>query len=275
MVSTVTWYTDSRNRVLPGEGYDGTGVLLYDGRAVLTAAYLFSHGSTATTIQFDTTAGQQTISTSSVSVQPGYDDIQSNNDLALVWLSGSAPVAAECYSLYRDRDEIGQTLTMVGYGVPGTGQTGALDYYSGVPLRQKASNQFDADAATPTSWLGATMNWTPTANSQLIADFDNGSSAQDALGRLINRPGAGLGVIEGLISSGDSGGPAFIHGKIASIASYTTSLGSGSMYPDIDAANNCSFGEIAAWQQVSYYQQWIDQSLRAHTPNAPTTPAAV
>jgi hypothetical protein len=44
---------------------------------------------------------------------------------------------------------------------------------------------------------------------------------------------------------------------------------------DIDSVNNSSFGELAAWQRVSYYQQWIDQSLRAHYPNAPTQAAQV
>ena len=43
----------------------------------------------------------------------------------------------------------------------------------------------------------------------------------------------------------------------------------------MDAIVNSSFGEIAAWQRVSAYQQWIDQSLRANYPNAPTKPEEV
>lgn len=286
MVSTVTSYTDSRNRAFPGEGYDGvvriavagyygTGVLLYDGRAVLTAAHLFSHGSTAASVLFDTASGNQSISASHVTTLPGYDAIEGNNDLALVWLAGSAPVAADRYSLYRDSDEIGRTLTMVGYGTPGTGDTGSLSSYSGAPLRLKADNQFDADAAVLKTMLGAAMGWTPAADTQLLADFDNGSSARDALGYLMNRPSLGLGQSEGLISRGDSGGPAFINGQIAGIASYTASLGWAGTYPDIDDVVNSSFGEIGAWQRISHYQQWIDQSVRAHYPNAPTKPAEV
>ena len=79
MVSTVTSYSDIRNRVLVGQGYDGvvlvsvggyygTGVLLYDGQAVLTAAHLFSHGSSLTTVQFQTTASKESQTTSNVSV---------------------------------------------------------------------------------------------------------------------------------------------------------------------------------------------------------------
>lgn len=52
MVTTTAYYTDSRYRIYPGDGYDGvvrvsfggyygTGTLLFDGRAILTAAHLF------------------------------------------------------------------------------------------------------------------------------------------------------------------------------------------------------------------------------------------
>ena len=286
MVTTVTAYTDPRNRAYPGEGYDGvvrvsaagffgTGVLVYDGAAILTAAHLFEHGSRIANVQFETTAGTQTITSSQVSVLSSYDPINGNDDLALVWLSAHAPVAANRYGLYRNGDEIGQSMTLVGYGVPGSGASGELAGYSGSSLRLHAGNQFDADIGTLESVVGSAMAWTPTAGTQLVADFDNGSQAQDALGRLVNRPGTGLGLNEGLISPGDSGGPAFLNGQIAGIASYTASLSLGNIDPDINAQTDSSFGEIAAWQRISHYQQWIDQSLRAHYANAPTKPSEV
>ena len=282
MVSTVTPYTDTRNRAYAGEGFDGvvrvaaggyygTGILLYDGHAVLTAAHLFTNNSSVSaSVLFETTAGQQTVTATRITPLLSYDAAQGNDDLALVWLSSSAPVTAERYNLYRNSDEIGKTLTMVGYGLPGTGAAGELTSYSGNPIRLKASNQFDAEASTLKSWLGPGMGWTPKAGSQLIADFDNGTTAQDALGRLINLHGTGLGQDEGLVAPGDSGGPAFINGQVAGIASYTASLQTSYASPDIDRVTNSSFGEVAAWQRVSYYQQWIDQNLRAQLPNAPT-----
>lgn len=289
MVTTVTSYTDSRNHAYAGEGYDGvvklsvaghygTGVLLYDGKAILTAAHLFSTNATnatAANIQFETLTGTQTIAASRISVMPSYDATQGNDDLALVWLTGSAPLAANRYNLYRSSDEIGQTLTMVGYGIPGTGASGNLTSYAAPPVRLKASNQFDADIGTLKNALGSIMAWSPNAGTQLIADFDNGNTAQDALGHLINVAGTGLGQDEGLTSAGDSGGPAFLNGQIAGITSYTTRLSNGSKHPDIDSAANNSFGEIASWQRVSHYQQWIDQSLRAQYTNAPTKPSEV
>ncbi len=286
MVTTVTSYTDSRNRAYPGEGYDGvlrisfkgyygSGVLLYDGRAVLTAAHLFANSSSGSPdIYFETASGLQKLGASRVELMPDYDSINGNNDLALVWLSGAAPTSAERYDLYRDSNEIGQTMTMVGYGRFGAGASGT-QAYSGSPLRLKADNQFDADTATLKSSLGSGMAWMPTVNTQLTADFDNGNSAQDALGQLIGRVGTGLGQSEGLIAPGDSGGPAFINGQVAGIASYTASLSLGNSQPDIDASGNSSFGEIGSWQRVSHYQQWIDQSLRAQYPNAPSSPDQV
>ena len=113
------------------------------------------------------------------------------------------------------------------------------------------------------------------AGTQLIADFDNGSTAQDALGRLAYRSGTGLGVHEGMLAPGDSGGPTLINGKVAGVASYTASLSYGNVHPDVDTVANSSFGEVAAWQRVSYYQQWIDQSVRARYPDAPVRPDAV
>lgn len=286
MVSTVTPYTDARNRANTGEGFDGvvrvvvgsfygTGVLLYDGRAVLTAAHLFTNNSADANVHFETTAGSQTVRSNTVTVQPNYDALQGNNDLAVVWLSASAPIAAERYNLYRSSDEISQTFTMVGYGLPGTGATGIVNTYTGSPIRQKASNQFEADAARLKLTLGPGVAWTPTAGTQLIADFDNGTAAQDAFGQLLNLPGIGLGQKEGLITPGDSGGPAFVNGQISGIASYAATLQSGSVHPDIDNTRNSSFGEVAAWQRVSHYQQWIDQTLRSQYPSAPTKPEQV
>jgi secreted trypsin-like serine protease len=287
MVSTVTFYTNSRNRADVGQGYDGvvrlvangfygTGVLLYDGRAVLTAAHVVKNSTAGdVTVYFETSAGNQLMAANRVTLFPSYDPVNSNDDLALVWLSGSAPVAAERYELYRDSDEIGQTLTMVGYGLPGTGDSGVLTHYSGSPLRLKASNRFEADAATLKAGLSSTMAWTPTAGTQLVADFDDGSTDHDALGRLINLADTGLGLDEGMTSPGDSGGPAFIGNRIAGIASYIASLANGGTNPDPDGTVNSSFGELAFWQRVSHYQQWIDQSLRNQYPNAPTRPDEV
>ena len=282
MVTTTAAYTGARYRTNISEGFDravrvsyrgyyGTGTLLFDGRAVLTAAHLFDGLTGFANVAFETASGTHAVSATDILVHPGYD-AEGNNDLAIVWLAAPAPIAANRYDIYRGSDEMGQVFTLAGYGANGTGSTGET---SGGDLRLKSSNQFDADAATLTTYLGRGMAWTPLAGSQLIADFDSGTRSTDALGRLIYRSDLGQGLNEGLIASGDSGGPAFLDGQVAGVASYTASLSLGGVDPDIDTTINSSFGEIAAWQRVSYYQQWIDQSVRANYPDAPTRPQEV
>jgi len=285
MVTTTAYYTDSRYRTYPGDGYDGvvrvsyggyygTGTLLFDGRAILTAAHLFEGRTGSASVTFETQSGTQTLSATKILQHPGYD-VDSNNDLAIVWLSGTAPVAADRYDIYRDSDEIGQVFTLSGYGRTGTGSAGATSTDTSSPICLKAANQFDADAATLKADLRSGITWSPVAGTQLLADFDDGTTAHDALGQLTHVSDLGQGVNEGLIAPGDSGGPAFLQNKVAGVASYTSSLSTSSAHPDIDDTTNSSFGEIAAWQRVSAYQQWIDQSLRANYPNAPTKPEEV
>lgn len=285
MVTTVSSYSDTRNRALVGQGYDGvvhvgvaghygTGVLLYDGKAILTAAHLFSAGSTTAAVQFETAQGTQSLNSAKVSVFSGYDPANANGDLALVWLSQSAPITAERYTLYRQTGEIQQAFTLVGYGTVGTGSLGT-DSSNSTVQRTKAQNRFDADMADLKAALGSGMAWSPQRGSQLVADFDDGTTVHDALGQLAAKYDTGLGSYEGLIAPGDSGGPAFIGQQLAGIATYSASLEKSGTHPDIDNTANSSFGEIAAWQRVSYYQQWIDQSLRAAYPNAPSKPSEV
>jgi secreted trypsin-like serine protease len=287
-VITVLPYASSAvNQALPGGEYDGvvrikvgntlaTGALLYDGRAVLTAAHLFlaDSNSSAVTVFVETTAGQQSLSAQRILVHPQYDSANSVNDLAIIWLTAPAPVQAQRYNIYRASDEIGQVFTAVGFGKTGLGSTGYSSVQPTTPVRVKSLNVFDTDAATLKNELDSNVGWQPT-NQQLVADFDDGSVAHDALGGLLNLPNLGQGSAEGFIASGDSGGPAFINGLIAGVASYVSSMNTTWVKPDVDSITNSSFGEIAAWQRISSYQQWIDQSLRAQYANAPASPEQV
>jgi Ca2+-binding RTX toxin-like protein len=65
-------------------------------------------------------------------------------------------------------------------------------------------------------------------------------------------------------SRGDSGGPAFIDGKIAGLASYGTSTAADIDFVSEDAerdSNNTSFGELFADVRVSAYLGWIGSTL--------------
>ena len=256
------------------DGYYGSGVLLHDGRAILTAAHLFENLGSQATVQFNTTAGEHFLSATSLLIHPDYDSENSNHDLALIWLATPAPLSADRYTIFRDFDEISQVMTMVGYGLTGTGNTGAIQLDT-QPARTMAVNRIEADISALSNIDGMRLSWEPAPGTQFIADFDNGLTANDALGVLLGLRDTGEGRREGLIAPGDSGGPAFIDHTVAGIASYTTSLSSFLKDPDIDSSLNSSFGEIGAWQRVSPYQQWIDQSMRAMYADAPTTRSEV
>jgi hypothetical protein len=91
MVTTVSSYTEARNRALIADGYDGvvrvvvgnmygTGVLLFDGKAVLTAAHLFNGSSGSANVIFESRSGVQTIASSQVVINPDYNNV--NNSCA-------------------------------------------------------------------------------------------------------------------------------------------------------------------------------------------------
>ena len=247
------------------EGSYGTGSLLYSGYHILTAAHLFRDqmqagsnvNSDQITIQFDTASGSTYLSVQQVFIHPDYQSENSNFDLALITLSGLAPSDADRYNLYRGDQEGSTVATLVGYGRQGTGLTG--DDLAGEG-RVRAQNHLEMTAGELEAARGDTLTWKPDADSILVADFDQGSSRYDTLGQITGNEQLGTGIYEGLIASGDSGGPAFINGQLAGVASYTSSLS----HPDtdIDSESNSSYGELGFWQRVSTSQEWIDRSLR-------------
>ena len=176
----------------------------------------------------------------------------------------------ERYALYHDDLMTGLTFTAVGYGMQGTGAIGEQDP-TGAPELLKIENTLDGDAGDLKERLGTTMAWTPEPGTIWVSDFDNGLTAQDALGEWLDVPHTGLGNMEGLSAPGDSGGPAFIVGQVAGVASYTASLSTSDFSPDIDEESNSSFGELAFWQKVPSYDSWIDQAMRTHYEDAPVS----
>ena len=255
------------------QNFSGTGAILPDGRHVLTAAHVVEENGEILWpihIEVDTLWGGTSIEVHGVAVHPLLDLTNGNHDLAILELSSPAPVTAERYPIYREGDELGRIFTLVGYGNPGTGLTGEIN--SG-PEKLWGLNRFDADVAALSA--KGLVAWTPKPGVQLAADMDSGSVLRDALGRLLGVSHLGLGDLEAIITPGDSGGPAFVDGKIAGVASYGASLWTSSAHPDIDHRVNGSFGEVAGWQRVSAHQQWIDQTLRATCHDAPTRPEEV
>ena len=74
---------------------------------------------------------------SSWKTHPDYTaDFLMGNDLAVIDLGVEAPANVQRYQLYQGTDEIGKTVTRVGYGHSGTGMTGydpaTYSFYDGI-----------------------------------------------------------------------------------------------------------------------------------------------
>lgn len=245
-------------------GHYGTGSLLYSGQVILTAAHVLlddnGRAASSASVYFESSTGKRTFNSSNFILHPDYDAETGNFDLALVVLSSAAPSAADRYQLYRSTDEQEAIATLVGYGRQGTGDTGGSDDNDDL-IRTQAYNKLELTVGELEASLGRPLAWQPDADTILIADFDNGATEQDILGQITGHASLGLGVYEGLIAQGDSGGPAFIQQQVAGVASYITRFESPSA--DIDTELNSSFGEVAFWQRVGAFQEWIDLSVRA------------
>jgi len=254
-----TFYNDQYNGVvhISDGAYGGTGTLLYDGRTILTAAHVVNKApNQKVNVYFDTQNSSHKIE-GSVKIHKSYDTSNTNYDIAIITLDENVPEEYKRYDLYRQTDEINQEFTMVGYGKYGNGMVGEIErnfYENGLKLKTK--NKFEADFYDLS--LKLNFNWKPLKDSILAADFDSGSSSTDVIGNILDITDKGTGVVEGMIASGDSGGPAFIDDKVAGVASYSVSVPDH----DIDTEINSSFGELGAWQRVSYFNEWIDKEVR-------------
>lgn len=272
----------AKSSARPGRGYDGvvkvsvggyygTGALLYDGLHILTCAHLYDGISPffeETSILFDTVIGSESLRAESVSIHPEYYSTETSSyDVAVIKLEEPASIFADRYQIGHSNDEVGSTFSFLGYGLSGLGSTGTTIQGSD---RLLGENRFDIDTSLLKDALGSQMDWTPAVGAEMAADFDNGLPENDALGIIVDTPDLGLGKTEAILGGGDSGGAAFIESDvIAAVASYGARLSKDGVQPDIDNELNNTFGEISVWQRVSFYEEWIDTTLRESWKDAP------
>lgn len=253
-----------------------TGSLLFDGRWILTAA----HGVENTSVEnirigFNVNGNIVRITASDLIIHPQYDDGNNGqrvtvNDLALIRLAEPAPAVSQRYQLFRDENEVGRDGFLAGYGKPKDGF--GMTYSETAPTLRKAQNTIDLLIGENSSGTGITS--TVPFGSQFLVDFDNGSSSTDASGIFYGRQDLGLGVDEGIITAGDSGGPFFLQSnssdifQIAGIASYGLRV-QDNRNSDTDSLLNSTFGEFAGYERAAFYQQFIDQVIFDNLPDIP------
>ncbi len=257
---------------------------------ILTAAHCVRNpGGTIQELIFVLNAGlgaPQFIDGIGFSVPPLYDLLSGTfgaftpNDIAVIELGSALPAGVDYYPLYEDSDEFFETARHYGHGRSGDGKQGATldaDFFIG----RTGLNIYE------TTLGNLFFGGNPFFNNQMLSDFDSGGARHNAMdwwfspfachpshpnnppqaqdGRCTTQrsntfPDKGFKKLEVGVAPGDSGGPAFIDGKIAGVHSFGfTNLCEGETnQPDRVCGLQSSHGEMSGDTRVSGFVDWIN-----------------
>jgi secreted trypsin-like serine protease len=269
-----------------GSAFLCTGSLLADGKTVLTAAHCLTPGgasnpTTAISVNFFPTGASTpvTLNAASWNANPLYTGkVIDENDVAVLHLGAVAPSSISRYDL-ASSSPVNSNFEFIGFGLKGSSGLGTVPGTLGLGLsaRKQGANTFDIYAGD-VRWEGFWDDPAAPSAHVLLSDFDNGTTgvnSNDAMcwiGQYIDSMGgsechSGLGLEEANTAGGDSGGPGFVDGRIASVTSFGLTFGQfgPGPFPDIDKALNSSFGEFAGFTDVSYQSAWITSQMDLNT----------
>ena len=234
----------------------GSGALLTSRWHVLTAAHVVCDEAGVPVdpteeqvyCTFETSSGVVRIRVEEIYVHPTYagDPADNQVDLAVLVLSSSAPSSLRGYDLYTGNNEVGQTVTFVGYGTYGD----VSDEYDPDP---EAARSFGVkhEGQNVYELTGAHFDEAGNPNT-LIYDFDDGTYANDYLGNYYGIRNLGLGLDEAITAPGDSGSPTFINGQIAGVCSYGSDFSGDGLFGP---------GNYQVDVRVSAYADWINSVM--------------
>ena len=265
-----------------------SGTLLPDRQSILTAGHCVTDGPTlanpiSTTAYFYAGSNPDTsvpfnpaataVAVTQYFVNSGYTgQVIDHNDIAVLRLAAPAPSFAAAHELYAGTDLTSQSFNIAGYGAR-SNAGGSVGANLGTGRLRQGDNRYDFrlgdadfngffngffdDPALPTAQVAYSY----------LSDFDNGVAARDASGLLaadfgltgLKYNNLGGGATEVSVAGGDSGGPQFIGGRVASVTSYGLSFGTG--FGDLDENLNSSFGEFNGFVPVNIHAAFINASL--------------
>lgn len=253
--------------------------------AISTTAYFFN-GDPDTRTPFHISGVAKNVS--EYFIHPEYTgEVIDQNDIAVLRLYSVAPQGFERYDLFTPAGLTGAEFNVAGYGARSTvgGDQGtAGDAAARTGYLREGDNRYDYAWGDPRfqgffTDLIAGENFFGTAEVEFsyVSDFDNGNPNQDAARRIANALGlgllgdqffadTGLGDREAAVAGGDSGGPGFINGQLASINSYGLSFGTG--FGDILPGLNNSFGEFSGYVPVFIHEDFITSAAAIPEPSS-------
>lgn len=208
-------------------------------------------------------------------VNPDYTgEVIDQNDIAILRLGSAAPSWATAYELYDEGDLTGKAFNVAGYGLRSSAG-GALGTDLGTNRLREGDNVYEFRLGDP-RWNGLlNIGGAAEYGYSFVSDFDNGLAENDsscAIAAAVALPAGsfcntGLGAREVGIAGGDSGGPGFIDGKLASINSYGLTFGND--FGDVDLFLNSSWGEYSGYVPTYLHTAWIG-SVQAAIPEPAT-----
>ncbi|MCE9589560.1 MAG: trypsin-like serine protease [Planctomycetes bacterium] len=229
-VGQFTWSDTQYNYFASGTLISSPGNLW-----VLTAAHVLDTAASRSFI-----LGGTSYSVAQSVVYPSWTgNLNAGYDIALAKLS-IAPSGITPATLYTGSSEAGKVATFVGYGMTGTGLTGATTFDS---LKRAGQNTLDV------------LYRTGSATRMLGTDFDNPSGTSNVYGSstALN--------LEYLTSFGDSGGGAFIDVAGVTYLAGVTSWGADYNSNGLDD----DYGDIGGYTRVSSFASWINSTISAGT----------
>lgn len=211
--------------------YIASGTLIADDW-VLTAAHVVDE-----TTSLDFSIGGQTYAAKKWLAHPKWTrDLLGGYDIGLVQLSSPVPEAITPAVRYTGSDELGAVATSAGFGMTGTGLTGAVTFDGKKRAGQNVIDAFYARKKKPRI---------------MLSDFDNPDDLGDsAYGSPIPED------LEYLIAPGDSGGGLFIDFGSGPLLAGVHSFGAS-----FDGLTDLDYGDVAGHTRVSAFDKWIHAML--------------
>lgn len=254
-----------------------------------TAFFLDQAASVADNQYYFGGPGITEIAVSDYTVNSGYTgEVIDQNDIAVLTLSEAAPIFAQAYGIYNGGDLTGEEFNVAGFGGRST-VGGAVGVNAATGRRRQGDNRYDyawgdeefndlfttydpacdepagSDPDGGTNWFCGFAD----IEYSYISDFDNGSPSNDTaclaavfIGGVTPSTkfcNTGVGVKEVGIAGGDSGGPGFVNGQLASVNSYGLSFGPA--YGDFNPGLNSSWGEFNGYVPTFIHAKFIADAV--------------